>query len=640
MLVALRQDRLAELDHLDGVLPARFSNLLRLEPLSPEQAREAIVGPLDVYNTARQAFGGNGEVTLEPGLVDTVLDELLDLSRRDPDRAGADGQRGGTDAIDPAFLSLTMRRIWDADVGAGGGELRVATLRSLGGAARIFDNHLSSTMDALSRSDQRLAADVMHFLVAPSGATQRWASSDLAEYVHRPAAEVEALTETLSRSPARILRPVETVRDGAAHVEYEPAHQVLARPILEWRRRFETARLERRWQRLLLSLAAVIAVAVPVGAYAVAPGPLARLELRTVDARFAVRGAQAPDRDIVLVTIGADAYRNLLAPGAPPPRATVARALDEMAAARPRVIASDIVFTGSRSPAGDDALIAAIHRHAGLIVLATDSLIPPSQIPASAGARSATTFFGRAAQTFTDDNAPAAAWAGFPPEAGGSGVIRMMERGFGLPASQVGGSLVPMQTLALVTSRVAGHGAAVSDAPAEAWVDYRGGAGTFPAVSFSQILAGRPAALAQLHGRIVLLGITAPAAGDSRHATSAPGASVMSGTEVQANAISTAMRGFPLRSAAHGIDVALVVLLGLLPLALVPRLGVRRGILGIVVAAVVFCVAAQLLFDAGWVVDVVFPLAGLVFATVIVLATGLVRRRVLGPSGDGEPAGG
>ena len=636
VLIALRQDRLAELDHLDGFLPARFGNVLRLEPLSPEQAREAIVGPLEFYNASRHAMQGNGAVTLEPGLVDMVLAELIDLSRRDPGRSSADGQGDGSaDSIDPSFLSLTMRRIWDADVGAGACELRLSTLRSLGGAARIFDNHLSSTMNALSTSERRLAADVLHFLVTPSGAIQRWTALDLADYVHRSNAEVEALTEKLSRSPARILRSVETVHDGTTHVEYEPTHQVLARPILEWRRRYETVRLEHRLRRLLLSLAAVVAVALPLIGYAVQPGPLARLELGTVDARFAIRGAQSPDRDIVLVTIGADAYRKLLAPGAPPPRAVVAQALDEMAAARPLAIASDIVFTGSKTPAGDEALIAAIHRHAALVVLATDSLVAPSETSGSAGTPSRTVLFGRADQTFTDNTVPAAAWAGFPPDGNDSGVIRTMERAFGLPVSQVGGALEPMKTLALVASRVAGDGAAVRDAPAETWVDYRGGAGTFPAVAFDDVLTGRPAALAQLHGRIVVLGITAPAVGDS-HDTSAPGRSVMSGTEVQANAISTAMRGFPLRDASHGIDVVLIVILGLLPLALVQWLGALRGVLCAVVVALVFCGAAQLLFDAGRVVNVVFPLVGVVLGTVIVLVVDIARRRA--STSSAEPA--
>jgi hypothetical protein len=46
----------------------------------------------------------------------------------------------------------------------------------------------------------------------------------------------------------------------------------------------------------------------------------------------------------------------------------------------------------------------------------------------------------------------------------------------------------------------------------------------------------------------------------------------MAGVEVQANEISTAMRGFPLKSAPGYLDIPLIVLLGLIP----PAVSARR----------------------------------------------------------------
>ncbi|MGO9960350.1 MAG: CHASE2 domain-containing protein [Solirubrobacteraceae bacterium] len=616
LLIALREDRLAELDRLDGLVPALFGNVLRLDPLSREEAREAITGPLQHYNDRLRAAGGDGEITLERGLVDDVLDDLGDLSRQRPRRSTADERSDAEAPIEPAFLSLTMRRIWDADVvGAGSKELRRSTLAALGGAASIFANHLDSTMNALSASEQRLAADVLRFLVAPSGATQRFSAADLADYVNRSPPEVEALAEKLSHSPARVLRAVETPGDAGTHVEYEPAHQVLAEPMLDWRRGFETAHLQRRGRRLLLALAAVSAIALALVGYAIQPTALARLELSTVDARFAVRGPQGPDPDIVLVTFGAATIARFSAPGAPAlPRETVARGLNLIADAGPRVIACDIDFAGQKSRVGDQALIAAVQRDKALLVLATNSL-------QSSGT---TTLFGRPHQTFADYTTPAAGWGGFPGDSiDAHPVVRTMEQHF--PLAETGST--PMETLAVVTARHAGLSAStLHDAPTQTWIDFRGGAGTFPTVSFDDVLAGRPAALSKLRGRIVVFGNTAPQVYDT-HDTSAPGRSRMSGPELQANAISTAMRGFPLRDAGRGVDVVLIVFLGMLPLALGLRFGPLPSAAGLVLAGLLFCVAAQLAFDAGHVISVVFPLISLGLSGVGVLVIDLLRRR-------------
>jgi hypothetical protein len=105
--------------------------------------------------------------------------------------------------------------------------------------------------------------------------------ADLSEYVSRPQPRVEALGERLSRPSARILRPVTAATPDGPHVEYELAHQVLARPALEWRQGFETARLERRSRRLLLALVALSAIALALAAYLIQPGPMRRLELDT-----------------------------------------------------------------------------------------------------------------------------------------------------------------------------------------------------------------------------------------------------------------------------------------------------------------------------------------------------------------------
>ena len=90
-----------------------------------------------------------------------------------------------------------------------------------------------------------------------------------------------------------------------------------------------------------------------------------------------------------------------------------------------------------------------------------------------------------------------------------------------------------------------------------ALIDYRGRPGTIPTVSFSALLAGK-ADPELLRDRVVVIGATAPTLHD-QHATP-QGSDLMSGPEVQANAIWTALHGLPLSSAPPWLDVLLILL--------------------------------------------------------------------------------
>lgn len=111
--------------------------------------------------------------------------------------------------------------------------------------------------------------------------------------------------------------------------------------------------------------------------------------------------------------------------------------------------------------------------------------------------------------------------------------------------------------MSVVAAGLAG-GARPEELPQSAWIDFRGDDGSLPRVDFDDVAAGRPEALAKLRGKVVLVGYT----GKPPFRTSAPGASRMNPTEIQANAISTALDDFPLRDAGRLLDIALIVALG------------------------------------------------------------------------------
>ncbi|MDX6721971.1 MAG: hypothetical protein QOD73_375, partial [Solirubrobacteraceae bacterium] len=161
-------------------------------------------------------------------------------------------------------------------------------------------------------------------------------------------------------------------------------------------------------------------------------------------------------------------------------------------------------------------------------------------------------------------------------------------------------------------------------------IDFRGPPGTIRTVSFSAVLDGRvdPAVF---RGRVVVVGATAPSLQDL-HPTPTS-SQPMSGPEIQANAIWTALHGLPLRDAAPALDLALIALLSLVIPLVRLRLRVLPAALLAPVAAVAFVVLAQVLFAADTVVWVVAPLVALAISTVAMivashLAESAARRSV------------
>lgn len=320
-----------------------------------------------------------------------------------------------------------------------------------------------------------------------------------------------------------------------------------------------------------------------------------RLELDTVDTRFDIRGNQGTPMDLLVVKIDdatfAAFHRRPVRSDMGLPRKVHADAIKALAHAQARLIVYDVEFTEeSENPQDDNALITAV-RAARNVVLGTTvvDLDKPGE----------TNVFGGGAGLAYSRGTPA--HSGYPNDPGR--VIRRMDQ-------QYGG----LQTLPIVAAeKVTGH--AVSAQGAEggtAWIDYRGRAGTIRAVSLADVVRGRVPGSA-IRNKIVIVGAGAPALQDV-HATSTGSDLPMTGPEIHANAIDTALRGFPLRSAPTWLGYALIILMALIaPLACV-RLS---PILGLATAAgfgVGFIAVAQAAFDGGVIVPVIMPLLSLLLA--------------------------
>jgi CHASE2 domain-containing sensor protein/tRNA A-37 threonylcarbamoyl transferase component Bud32 len=312
-----------------------------------------------------------------------------------------------------------------------------------------------------------------------------------------------------------------------------------------------------------------------------------RIELSTVDSRFAIRGKRTPPRDLVIVQID-DASINTLGSW-PFSRAVHAQAIRRIIKDNPQVIAYDVQFTErSANHRADDALVAAVADSRKKVVLATtEPSVTGFLLELGAKARVGNT--------------------GLPNDPGA--VVRR------LPYSVVG-----MKAFALEAAEVAsGHRIDRSSLGGDsAWIDFYGPPNTIPAISFARV-ASRKVSPGYFSGKVVVVGAVAPSLQDL-HTTSVSGDGQMAGPEIVASAISTALRGFPLRTVPGSVNLVLIGALSLLvPLAnLRFRLPFALGTGAVGGGA--FAAATQFAFNAGWIVAFIYPVGALLASSIAVFA--------------------
>jgi adenylate cyclase len=343
----------------------------------------------------------------------------------------------------------------------------------------------------------------------------------------------------------------------------------------------------RRYQRTLLIAIGIISAALAAGAYAV--GALHRLELTALDARFSVRGARTPPRDMVLVSIDQKTQSELHA-RFPFPRRYHARAIDAIHRDGPRAIAYDVTFTQPTDVSDDNALIRAVARARPVVLAATE-----------VDNHGRTNVLGGG--SLLDEIGARPGSVSFPLDPGT--VFR-----------RVPYAIDRLKHFAVVTVEAAEHH---SIAPGglggrSAWVDYLGPPGTVPTVSFVDVVRHRvPRGF--FHGKIVVVGTSIPSLQDF-HPTSTTGDTLMSGSEILANAIDTLRRGAPLRDVPGAVNLVAILLLSLLAPLLGLRVGPLRAIWLALTAGVLWLVFVQIAFDHGRIVAVTYPIAGLLFASI------------------------
>jgi adenylate cyclase len=359
-----------------------------------------------------------------------------------------------------------------------------------------------------------------------------------------------------------------------------------------------------RLRTTLFIAAGLSSAGILLGLYAV--DALKGLELRSIDTRFSVRGAQPQPKDLAVVAIDTDTF-NKLQLHWPFPRRKHAQVLDQLRRDGARAVVFDLQFTEQTTARDDNALINAIAK-TRRVVLATTEVDSKGHTAIFGGDKFLKSIGARPANSLIPND--------------GGGTLRRMWY-----------SVRGLKTLGVVSAEAA-TGKPVSASALSghtAWIDYRGGPGTILTRSYADVLNGtfKPGTF---KGRTVVIGPAALSLGDV-HPTSVTGEDLMSGAEIQANAIWTAQHGFPLQPVSKHWVPLLVVLLALAAPAAFLGLSARMAAILLALLAAGYAVFGQLLFDGGTILPVVYPLIALGLATVLSIAvhaiTGAFEREMV-----------
>ena len=345
---------------------------------------------------------------------------------------------------------------------------------------------------------------------------------------------------------------------------------------------------------LPLCLVGLLAVLVGLGTYAT--GALDTAENETVDLRFDLRGVQ-PVGDLAVVAIDEDSFSELQTTW-PFPRTLHARVIDRLRRAGAKQIVYDVQFTEpSQRPEADLALFRAVNR-AGQVVLATGESDERGRTSVLGGDKNLAAIGARAAA------------ANFPAD--GGGVIRRYSH-----------SIAKLPTIAAATAEQLGRPVSAERfKDGHARIDFRGPPGTVPTYSFSDVAEGRVDP-ALLRSRVVVVGASAPTLQDV-HPAAVGGSRLMSGPELQANAIWTAVNGNPLRDAPRWIELLLIVVLGVTGPLVALTWGPTRLLLVTPIVAVAYAASALAAFSSGVVVAFAAPMMALAIGAVGSIAVGVV----------------
>ena len=250
-VIAMREDFALELNAFKPELPTLlFENFYRLERLTIDNAKQAIVTPL-----ARFGF------RYEDGLLETLI---KDLSQREQlDRFGKVAEVVDLHlVVEPPNLQIVCMQLWEIEKNNPHHQITRTVYENQGGAKGLSKNYFHQQIKNFAAAEKKLASAAFNYLVNKHGTKMAHPVGDLAKLLR---VDEAALTQTLDKlEQARVLRRqirLNTTDQGERRILwYELYHDIFSKIIYDWNESYKNR------QRLFRLALGVIFVASTAGA--------------------------------------------------------------------------------------------------------------------------------------------------------------------------------------------------------------------------------------------------------------------------------------------------------------------------------------------------------------------------------------
>ena len=275
-LLSMREDAWAKLDLFKGRIPRVFANYVRVDHLSRRAREDAIERPIEEWN--RRLPPGETPYSVDAALVDAVIDAAADggLALAQGDRATGCRARGAAEADRGAVPPARDGTPLACD---GRGRVSRADARPARAARwRPAESSRTTCSRRSGRSTPKRAGGRRRCLLLPRHALE----DEDRPLGLRPRRVDEAPRAGGRAGPRQALpRRERTHSSTGLHagsrgdVRYELFHDLLAEPILDWRRGFEQERARRaairKFARVGGVLLALVASSAALGIWALDP---------------------------------------------------------------------------------------------------------------------------------------------------------------------------------------------------------------------------------------------------------------------------------------------------------------------------------------------------------------------------------
>ena len=233
VVISMREDFALELNAFKPRLPTLlFENYYRLEAMTPDTARDAIVSPL------KPPVG----FSYEPALLDQLLE---DLSSRKREGEGLPHEATVIKkAVEPPYLQIVCARLWELNKDNDDKLIRLASYEKAGRDTGILTRFLHEALSGLSSGEKQIASRAFDYLAAQRGVKMAYPLDVLANVSRVKATKLEPVLDKLAGDNVRILRTQE--RSGITW--YELYHDMFSASVERWNNDWKEQRLRRqRW---------------------------------------------------------------------------------------------------------------------------------------------------------------------------------------------------------------------------------------------------------------------------------------------------------------------------------------------------------------------------------------------------------